>query len=229
MRTSVRFFALAAVVLALGSGCQRLCEVAGRSHAVGAPFPSPDGCNTCTCSVNGTVACTTRACVDGGPPPATTDAGTCDFKTTYSYGEIGGLRASQGRTTLSPGNSYRHVLTIFDRGNPPVTKSCQPPMPPCGALDIITSYDIEVHDLSQPDVVAALAAPSPPLFGRDVRPVDGPVFEFLRADGRGFLVGADCNGEPRCAPITRGIAQLRDRLLALDWQQLADPSCAELR
>jgi hypothetical protein len=231
MRTSVKLLGVVvvAVVLAFGPGCQRLCEVAGTGHNAGTTFPAPDGCNTCSCSANGTVACTTRACVDGGPAPAPTDAGTCDFKTTYSYGQIGGFRATERRTTLSPGNNYRHVLSTIDRGNPPVTKSCQPPMPACGALDIITSYDIEVHDLSQPDVVAALAAPTPPLFGRDLRPVDGAVFEFLRADGSGFLVGAECNGQSGCAPITRGIKQLRDRLLALDQQQLADPSCASLR
>ena len=32
--------------------------------------------------------------------------------------------------------------------------------------------------------------PTPPVFGRDLRPVDGTVLEVKRADGRGFLMGA---------------------------------------
>jgi len=42
-----------------GSGC----VVDGVRHAVGESFPSSDGCNTCSCSSNGQVACTLRACV----------------------------------------------------------------------------------------------------------------------------------------------------------------------
>lgn len=34
----------------------------------GQSCPSPDGCNTCACSADGTLACTARACVDAGPP-----------------------------------------------------------------------------------------------------------------------------------------------------------------
>lgn len=34
----------------------------------GQSCPSPDGCNTCGCSGDGVLACTARACVDGGPP-----------------------------------------------------------------------------------------------------------------------------------------------------------------
>ncbi len=40
----------------------------GRTCAVGASCPAPDGCNTCTCSAWGALACTERACVDAGPP-----------------------------------------------------------------------------------------------------------------------------------------------------------------
>ena len=33
----------------------------------GQSCPSPDGCNTCSCGADGLLACTLRACVDGGP------------------------------------------------------------------------------------------------------------------------------------------------------------------
>ena len=41
-----------------GSGC----DLGGKHHAVGESFPSPDGCNTCSCTASG-AACTERACL----------------------------------------------------------------------------------------------------------------------------------------------------------------------
>jgi hypothetical protein len=156
----------------------------------------------------------------------TTDGGTqmCDFSAGYEYGEIGGLRISVDRSYLKPGNAYLHTRSAVRGDQPDV--SCAPPMPPCGALDLISAYDIEVHDLPHADVQAALKKTTPPLFGRDTRPVDGTVFELKRADGRGFLVGSDClSGDANCPAIPAGIKRLRDRLRALDAQQLASVEC----
>lgn len=49
-----------------GDGCSRWCQVEPRKicdgkYSLGQRFPSPDGCNTCTCTVNG-IACTLKAC-----------------------------------------------------------------------------------------------------------------------------------------------------------------------
>jgi hypothetical protein len=151
---------------------------------------------------------------------------TCDFATKYEYGYLGGFRAWVDRSHLAPGNMYSHSRTTFGAGG--ATRTCSPAMPKCGALDIITAYDIEVHDLGRADVQAALAKPTPPLFGRDTRPVDGVVFEFKRADGRGFLVGEPCADPGECRTIPVGIAQLKRRLLDLDRQQLAAPECQGL-
>src|SRR5579883_3319217 len=50
------------------------CQFGGKAYHPGDTFPSPDGCNTCSCTAEGAVACTARACAgDGGPPPG--DAG----------------------------------------------------------------------------------------------------------------------------------------------------------
>lgn len=38
------------------------CAYNGKTYAAGDSFPSADGCNTCTCSAGGAVACTERAC-----------------------------------------------------------------------------------------------------------------------------------------------------------------------
>jgi len=41
----------------------------GRVCPVGQRCRAPDGCNTCACGRDGTLACTELACVDAGPPP----------------------------------------------------------------------------------------------------------------------------------------------------------------
>jgi hypothetical protein len=45
------------------STCNISCVYQGMSYASGATFPSSDGCNTCSCSSSGEVACTKKACI----------------------------------------------------------------------------------------------------------------------------------------------------------------------
>jgi len=164
---------------------------------------------------------------DGGLPPDG-GGGTCDFHGSYQYGAIGGRRATVDRSFLAPGNQYMHVRTALVAGSGAAV-ACSPPMPPCGADDVITAYDVEVHDLPAADVQDALAQGTPPLFGVDTRPSDGSVFEFSRADGRGFLVGEPCvDADPSCVAIPAGIARVRRRLQDLDTQQLRASECAAL-
>jgi hypothetical protein len=58
-----------AVLLGAASGCTFTaepggCFVGGEWFEAGEPFPSPDGCNTCSCDPTGAAACTAMACVD---------------------------------------------------------------------------------------------------------------------------------------------------------------------
>jgi hypothetical protein len=252
---------VAALALALGGlACRSdqlpppaTCTYRSESHAIGTSFPAGDGCNTCACVDNGVPLCTERACADAaalvkpdaavtpvitdGSPPALADAAAatdvaaaCDFAHAYDYGDIGGLRAFVERSTLQPGNRYSHVRRGVV-GNPPLA-SCAPPLPLCGSAGAITALDIEARDLADADVRAALGQASPPLYGRDARPVDGTVFEFLRDDGRGFLVGQECQGNSgpgTCRAIPRGISQLVTHLRDLDRQQLRAEECRALR
>jgi hypothetical protein len=39
------------------------CDYDGKTYAVGESFPSSDGCNSCSCTEDGTVVCTLRLCV----------------------------------------------------------------------------------------------------------------------------------------------------------------------
>src|SRR5262249_12478856 len=56
------------------TGNGQTCTVGGTTVKVGDKFPSPDGCNTCTCAAEGAY-CTEMACV---PPPIDAGPGGCD-------------------------------------------------------------------------------------------------------------------------------------------------------
>jgi hypothetical protein len=47
-----------------GNGSGDGCLYAGERYDVGDSFPSDDGCNSCSCTAGGLVACTLRACAD---------------------------------------------------------------------------------------------------------------------------------------------------------------------
>lgn len=50
-----------------GTDCKPAqCRYDGKRHDVGDSFPSTDGCNTCSCQDDGSVACTERACAPDG-------------------------------------------------------------------------------------------------------------------------------------------------------------------
>jgi len=53
------------------------CLYGTKVYAVGASFPSSDGCNTCSCTAGGMIACTEKACYDGSLPDGTDGAMGC--------------------------------------------------------------------------------------------------------------------------------------------------------
>jgi hypothetical protein len=64
-----------------------LCKQDGKSYALHETFPSSDGCNSCACAADGSIACTNRACVDGGGgSDGGTGAGVVDGK-SHPVGE----------------------------------------------------------------------------------------------------------------------------------------------
>ena len=197
------------------------CVVNRLYLAPGRSIPASDGCNTCSCTANGQTVCTTIACLS--------DAGTCALDTTYRYGETGGLVAYVNETTLTPPGGYVHDRTSVIT-DPPDT-SCAPALPPCNVDGAVDVADI-MRDVADTDAQDALAMASPPTYGRDARTFDGTIFQFIRADGHGFLAGDDCGlttGPGGCVALPAGIVRLVADLRALDQQQLQDPSCAALR
>jgi hypothetical protein len=201
------------------------CLVNGVLHPEGSDFPcsSSDPCPPCTC-LGGEVAIYTVGCVHY-------DAGLgriCEVDRTYSYGDTGGLVASESTTTLSPPSSWTRTRT--SRVTDPASATCTVRLL-CAIDGERTLIEIEQikTDLAQADVQAALAQATPPIYGGDARPVDGTIFQFLRDDGRGFLAGGPCGGAASCVDVPAGIAALVADLRALDARQLMDPACAALR
>lgn len=220
-------------VLAAGcsSGGATTCTYNGQVHPVGNNvFPSTDGCNTCTCTADGAVACTLIAC---------NNQPRCSFDATYTYRDDGGAVAYADHMTLAPPNTFRIDRVPFPSGSGGV--SCTPALPACQDATAIDAWDI-TGDLVLSDVVTALGQAVSSFYGHDQRPVDGAVFLFARnavqsppggapcastdAGCRGFAVGSPCAAaDTGCAPIPPGIQKLVDDLHALDQQQRQDPTC----
>jgi hypothetical protein len=69
MRLSILSFLALCTLAPLGctSPTPGVCSYNGRDYHAGDTFPSDDGCNSCSCTAEGSVVCTKRACVaDGG-------------------------------------------------------------------------------------------------------------------------------------------------------------------
>lgn len=158
----------------------------------------------------------------GGPDGGST---TCTLSSRFQYGDVGGLRIHQDSVIVSPPAQYEYRRS--PAAGDGVAIACSPPFPTCDDPSLIDLADL-LDAVAHPDVQQALAMPAPPFYGRDTRPADGTAFVFLRADGRGFLVGSACRAAD-CPPIPPGIAKLAALLQMLDRQQLAAPSCAALR
>jgi hypothetical protein len=63
------------------------------------------------------------------------------------------------------------------------------------------------------------------LYGRDLLPVDGTVFEIKVGENK-TLVGSACRtSDTNCVPIPNGVRNLVDLLGKLDKERLAKPTC----
>jgi hypothetical protein len=213
-----------------GGTFSNVCTLDGTDrYPYGSSFPGTgdNWCNHCRCNGGLYATCTAIGCSawPGGP-------GSCTIDTTYRYGDIGGHVAYHDEASLlfwpttEMAIGYRYARRSVSAGAPEM--SCSPAPPACNTADRVDPADV-LRAVADPDVQAALAQPAPPLYGRDTRPVDGAVFQLLRADGRGFLAGSSCQtSEPACAAIPAGVSRMVTLLRALDTQQLMDPSCAAL-
>lgn len=184
-----------------------------------------DGCNTCSCTTGGLMACTMRACLnlDAGKDP-------CALPTTVAFGYSGGLVAYQDQYNLSPSTGLT-VTRNYVRGlaDGATVRACMPKLPACGAPSVVSVSTI-VADLAVSDVQAAFALTTTPIYGVDQRPMDGAVWSITLASGGTILVGAPCPspGMSSCRPIPAGVQKLADDLKSLAIAVASQPACAGL-
>ena len=160
---------------------------------------------------------TEGACANACESPST--CGCIDE--TISWGNVGGLVAYVDRSEVVPCATYNHRRdpTFTD----PISIECSQELMACpsgrlGLSDLLAT-------LAHADVAAARAA-APVLYGRDLRPVDGTVFQIvIGADV--IEVGADCTGAPGCVAIPDGVTALVELLRALDAQELGMGECGQ--
>jgi len=163
------------------------------------------------------------------PPPSfddivcRTDAGTCGCTSSaLSWGQNGGLVASQTIASLSPCRTYKVVRSFFRTEQPDLTCSVELPCETkfTGPEDIASL-------LAHPDVQAALKV-APVVYGFDPRPMDGTI---LRIDiaGKTIDVGRPCDPrELNCRAVPAGIEALKYALWEIDGFGVRQPACREV-
>ncbi|HTV21973.1 MAG TPA: Kazal-type serine protease inhibitor domain-containing protein, partial [Polyangiaceae bacterium] len=122
-------------------------------------FPSPDGCNTCSCSEDGQVACTLRFCAatcggitgqgceDGeycSFPPETQcgsgdQTGFCEAQPEFCTREFNPVCGCDGTTYANPCEAAAAGISVSASGECGSSNACSAdsdcPIPPCACLD----------------------------------------------------------------------------------------------
>jgi hypothetical protein len=204
------------------------CSVDGRMYANGESFKLD--CNTCSC-LNKSVTCTAVACFhDAGTDlPSTVDASLCGLSANLTFGHDGGMVMYRDVNRLTA-TSFTITRNYTGRANPDggTAATCSPALPACGSPTAVTIATINA-DLANADVQAVWALPqtTTPLFGSDLRPIDGTVYSIALDDGRKVLVGQQCASPAMssCRYIPAGLVQLVQDLQNLASAMVADPVC----
>ena len=147
--------------------------------------------------------------------------GACDcIGETLDFGWTGGFTIYEDTSSVASCRTY--TLARMDRSTS-MTTTCTNEVP-C-TEDAVTMAEL-LAALAHPDVVAAFAA-APVTYGRDMRPVDAPIYSVTQA-GRTFLVGSPCAGSGGCTPIPTGVQALVDLLQALAGERLEEEDCSSV-
>ena len=150
--------------------------------------------------------------------------GTCAFATTYTIRDVVGLAPTADTATLMPPNSFRYERISVGTD---AALSCTPALPAASIRRASTSATSRPA-IAHTDVQAALALATPPTYGE--RAVsDGPNFNFMRTDGRGFNAGLDCDhAVDDLHAIPARVSALIELLSGLIRQQRMDPTCSAI-
>jgi hypothetical protein len=190
----------------------------------------PDGgpgefdCYLCTCTDDGHASCLYVGCptVDANP--------LCTLSTTVSFGATGGMVAYVDQFRLDPTAGLTVTRIYSGRGSSSVdgatVRTCTPTLPECGAAAVVSLSTI-VADLADPQVKAAFALGSAPIYGVDPRPNDGSIWSIALGSGGSISVGAPCPSPvmDSCRPIPASVQQLADDLQSLAAAMVAQTPC----
>src|SRR6266478_6160345 len=99
-----------AVLSLVGAACSSgspaaSCSYGGKSYSVGQSFPSTDGCNSCSCSAGGAVACTERACLPDASQGNDAAMDTARADTTPDAGQTEDLATQDHQPTGDTGDT----------------------------------------------------------------------------------------------------------------------------
>jgi hypothetical protein len=208
-----------------------VCFENGITYGVGESFKLD--CNTCTCLASG-LACTAMACLpDAGSDLRSRVDGSnvCALSDNLTFGNSGGdvLYTDVNRLTATTFTITRTYSQWTGKDQP--TRSCSPSLPACGAADAVTVATIQA-DLADAEVQSAWAPlQNPvPLFGTDLRPVDGTIYSIALDDGHTILVGGQCASPAMssCRYIPTGLLRLTQDLQKLAATMVSDSVCKGL-
>ena len=208
------------------------CTQGGQTYAIGEGFNLD--CNTCTCTAHG-FACKAKACFNdaGHDLTSSPDAtGECALSANLTFGPDGGnaIYRDVYRLTVSTFTITRNYSLRAGRDGA-TTTTCSPILPACGSAAAVTVATINA-DLADPDVQPLWTLPQDPvpLFGEDLRPVDGPIYSIALDTGHKVLVGSQCASPAMnsCRYIPAGLARLTQDLQKLATSMMADPACKGL-
>lgn len=155
----------------------------------------------------------------------------CDLSDNLTFGNNGGdvLYTDVNRLTATTFTITRTYSRWTGQDQP--TTSCSPSLPECGAADAVTVATIQA-DLADAEVQSAWAPlQNPvPLFGTDLRPVDGTIYSIALDDGRTILVGGQCASPAMssCRYIPTGLLRLTQDLQKLASTMVSDSACKGL-
>lgn len=187
--------------------------LAAMSLQVACEFGEP-----CLGNCNGSVSSGMASTGPGTSGGETEGPGLCCVGSDLEWGYVGG--DVLGR---HPPSSRITACDEFSGPFPAESQQvCANQLPACGA-EAEVDPEIVREAIADDDVQAALAQ-APVLFGLDLRPVDGPIFQIL-IDGQQILVGEACGDEPECAPTPAGVQALVEALRATSAQQATAEMC----
>jgi hypothetical protein len=208
------------------------------------PGPGPVTTSTPTAAPTASEGPTSAPTVTEAPGPSTTATATsaptstapaegpvpdaaCNSCLTgpVRWGWIGGNAAQRDRSTADPCRIYRRTRTFSARAGGAPPKSCSAPL----ACDASDSGAAKLDKLVRHADVQKALATTMTIYGCDMRPVDGTLYNVEVDGGRSLAVGSECkecgSGQAKCVPPPAAVKALVTYLQKLDETMVGTEPC----